>query len=306
MPTVRHITLEKPMPAFRIRKLGIPAVTTAVAASLLVVPAALSAAPTSAPAAPAASAAQALAVPSKDTVGGLLVENSFVSSVGWVKPGDTYPSRILLTNTGDAAVTGAEVTVTAPVGATFTAASGGAVVGDAGRTVTWTGDVPATSTRTLVLESQAASTTQLPTIVWRDISSTATVTVGTATKDVTSHGPKVIPPGDEFDTARYGDRPFPVVPVAYTDRDYQDSHERDLDTVINSPDFEGSTFNLFQEMSLGQLYPQGTVPSDGLQTADFAYEPGFPFTVNDPETTNTCPGGVTYETAQPDEQANPL
>lgn len=40
------------------------------------------------------------APPSEATLGGLAVENSFVSSVGWVKPGETYPSRILLTNSG--------------------------------------------------------------------------------------------------------------------------------------------------------------------------------------------------------------
>ena len=149
-----------------------------------------------------------------------------------------------------------------------------------------------------MLESRAATTTELATIVWRDLSTTATVTVGGATKALTSHGPKVIPPGSEYDTARYGDRPFPVVPVAYTDRDYG-THERSLDTVINAPAFEGSTFNLFQEMSIGQLYPDGTVPSAGIATADFAYpgntstggDKAFPFTKLVPG--QTC-AGVTY------------
>ena len=40
------------------------------------------------------------------------------------------------------------------------------------------------------------------------------------TSTSTSHGPKVIPPAERFETARYGDRPFPVVPVQYTDRAY--------------------------------------------------------------------------------------
>jgi hypothetical protein len=280
------------MPAHPRLLTGVLAVTTACAG--LLVPATLPAAtatPTVTARAVAPTPAEARAVVSKDAVGGLLVENSFVSSVGWVKPGDAYPSRILLTNTGDSAVTGVQVTVTAPVGATFTEASNGAAVTDAGRTVTWTGDVPATDTRVLVLNSTAATTEQLATIVWRDISSTATVTVGGQSGDVTSHGPKVIPPGEEFDTARYGDRPFPVVPVQYRDRAYQETHERDLNTVINSPDFAGSTFNLFQEMSLGQLYPQGTVPSDGIGNADFAsYEPGFEFSQPDPRTADTCKG----------------
>ncbi|QZY29140.1 PKD domain-containing protein [Nocardioides coralli] len=245
----------------------------------------------------------AAAVVSEDTVGGLLVENSFVSSVGWVKPGDTYPSRILLTNSSDADVSGVEVTVAAPEGATFTDAGGGATVSPDGTTVTWSpGSVAATSTRTLVLESRAATTDALPTIVWRDISSTATVSVGADTTEVTSHGPKVIPPGEEFDTARYGDRPFPVVPVAYTDRDYQDSHERSLDTVINDPAFEGSTFNLFQEMSLGQLYPEGTVPSEGIADADFDYGPGFDF--SKAQAGQTCKG-VTFADTPTEEQGTP-
>src|SRR5688572_681406 len=284
------------MPSRSPRSSRLLAGTVLAVATGLLVP--LTSVPSASSAPPAASAeqtpAEAEGVVSRDTVGGLQVENSFVSSVGWVKPGQSYPSRMLLTNTRSQPVS-ADVTVTAPVGTTFTDASGGAAIEDAGRTVTWSGDVPATDTRVLVLESSAATTDQLPTIVWRDISSTARVTVGSATADVTSHGPKVIPPGDEFDTARYGDRPFPVVPVQYTDRDYQASHERDLSTVLNSPDFAGSTFNLYQEMSLGQLYPEGTVPSDGIPTADFgSYGPGFDFSTTEPG--QTCTGATFSDT----------
>ncbi len=274
---------------------GVLAVTTVCAG--LLVPTTLTAASALAPAA-APTPAEALAVVSKGEVGGLLVENSFVSSVGWVRPGDSYPSRILLTNTGDSAVTGAEVVVTAPTGTRFTDAGQGATITDGGDTVTWSpGSVAATSTRTLVLESTTDTLAQLPTLVWRDLSSTATVRVAGAEAEFTSHGPKVIPEGEQFDSARYGDRPFPVVPVQYRDRAYQDTHERDLDTVINSPGFEGSTFNLFQEMSLGQLYPDGTVPSEGIESAGFTdYGPGFEFTQISPATLNTCTGLTQTET----------
>src|SRR5262249_26978981 len=54
----------------------------------------------------------------------LEVENSFVSSVGWVKPGETYPSRIIVRNPTAAPVTGATVLITAPQGTTLTDASG--------------------------------------------------------------------------------------------------------------------------------------------------------------------------------------
>jgi M6 family metalloprotease-like protein len=209
------------------------------------------------------------------------IVNSFVSSVGWVKPGDTYPSRVIVTNPTDAAVT-ATVELTAPTGASFTGATGPGThpVSPAG--FTWSpGAIPAGESATLVLEAQAATTGQLDTIVWRDLSSTAVLKVsGDDDQTSLSHGPKVIPPSETYNSARYGDRPFPIVPVQYTDRDYQDTHSGDsLEGVINDPNLEGSTFNLFQEMSLGQLFPQGAAPAAGIATADFdSYEPGFEFT----------------------------
>ena len=208
----------------------------------------------------------------------LSLQNSFVSSVGWVKPGQTYPSRIILTNPTAAPVTPTSVKIDAPTGSTIVKA--GATTVNAA-TYTWTpGVLTAGETKTLVLESQAATTTELDTIVWRDLSTTAVLTVPTKPdQTVSSHGPKVIPPAETFDTARYGDRPFPVIPVQYNDRAYQETHSgSSLESVINDPDVDGSTYNLFQEMSLGQLFPNGTVPSDGIASKDFTYAPGFDFT----------------------------
>ena len=230
----------------------------------------------------------------------LQLENSFVSSVGWVKPEDTYPSRINVSNPTDRAFDNVEVTVTAPAGSTFTNANTGTgTANPAEKTITWSvGSIPAAgaagpTVRSLVIESQAASTVEDPQVVWKDLSSTATMTVGgaaTGTPQV-SHGPKVIPPSETYDTARYGDRPFPVVPVDYLDRKHQSDNSGDeLANVINSPDLEGSTFNLFQEMSLGQLFPNGTVPSAGVASAGFDYEPGFDFTALDPQ--GTCHGAT--------------
>ena len=281
----------------RSRRLAtIPVAATALLAGMLTVTPVAITDPASAAAPAAPPAAAPPAVVSEGVVGGLEVENSFVSAVGWVKPGETYPSRVIVRNTSAQTVSGATVTVAAPVGSTILKAGSATV--DAG-SYTWSvGALAAGARRTLVLESKAATSAQLPTIVWRDLSTTATVTVGGASQALTSHGPKVIPPGSEYDTARYGDRPFPVVPVAYTDRGYG-THNRSLDTVINDPSYEGSTFNLFQEMSLGQLYPHGTVPSTGIGTRDFTY-PGantstggdkpFPFTKA--TAGQTC-GGVT-------------
>ena len=209
------------------------------------------------------------------------LENSFVSSVGWVKPGESYPSRIIVRNPAATPVVGASVSVTAPVGSKITAAGSGAIISASGKKVTWAvPTIAPQSSQTMVLEHAADTVAALPTIVWRDLSTSATLTVGAAPgAPIVSHGPKVIPPNETYDSARYGDRPFPVVPIQYLDRAYQPEHSGDqLETVINDPSFEGSTFNLFQEMSIGQLFPNGTVPSAGIATADFAYAPGFPFT----------------------------
>ncbi len=231
--------------------------------------------------------------------GALRVESRFVSSTGWVKPGDTYPFRILLTNTGPT-ISGVHVTVTAPDGAVLVEADRPAAQVTAG-TLTWdpaelpAGTADAASVTTLVVEARAESTAEDPQVVWKDLSTTATVTFdggpagGIAS---TSHGPKVIPADPSYDSARYGDRPFPVVPVAYTDRAPVESAE-DLARKINDPEEPGSTFNLYQEMSFGQLYPQADVPSAGIASAGFDYAPGFDFTSIDPASLNTCTGGLT-------------
>lgn len=238
--------------------------------------------------------------------GGLEIENSFVSSVGWVKPGETYPSRIIVTNPTALPVAGAVVTVDAPAGTRFSDASGPGTHPVSADTITWTlPPVAANGRATLVLENTAATTEQEPTIVWRDLSTTATLAVAGASQTVTSHGPKVIPPSEVYDTARYGDRPFPVIPVQYTDRPYLDTHSgQQLEGVINSPTNPGSTFNLFQEMSLGQLFPDGTVPSADIATADFDYAPGFPFTRA--EVGSTCLGGATLADLPIPTQGTPL
>lgn len=231
----------------------------------------------------------------------LSVENSFVSSVGWVKPGETYPSRIIVSNPTAAPIAGAIVTITTPRGSTFVDASGPGTHPVTADQVTWTlppvpaaaGTVP--GRLTLVLQTRADTVDQEPTVVWRDLSTTATLTAPGTDQSVAAHGPKVIPPNGTYDTARYGDRPFPVIPVEYTDRSYLADHSGEqLEEVISSPARAGSTFNLYQEMSLGQLFPEGDVPSAGIATAGFDYAPGFPFTQTDPAGVSSCVGGATF------------
>lgn len=240
----------------------------------------------------------------------LLLENSFVSSVGWVKPGQSYPSRLFVTNATDQTFDNVTVTVPSPDGATFTQARAGVGAGTAvvsGGTVTWDiGTVPAAGAAgpavvSAVLESEADTLVEDAQLVWKDISSTATLSVGGSDVDTErSHGPRVIPQDEGYDTARYGDRPFPVVPVDYLERKHQDSNSgHELSEAINASSKDGSTFNLFQEMSLGQLFPNGTVPSAGIATADFTYDEGFSFSSPDPA--GTCHG-----TTLPDAAGTPL
>ena len=234
----------------------------------------------------------------------LLLENSFVSAVGWVKPGETYPSRILVHNRTTEAFNNVEVTVTAPAGTTFTNARAGSdPVARSAKTVTWTvGTVAAApangeTLRTLILESRASTVKQDPRIVWKNLSSTARLSIsGTQSgAAASSHGPKVIPQATTYDTARYGDRPFPVVPVDYRDRKHQANHSGEqLADKINSKQVPGSTFNLYQEMSLGQLFPDGTVPSAGIASANFG-DKEYGFTVAQPQ--GTCHGATLPEAA---------
>ncbi len=251
------------------------------ATALLATPLALLGGTPATAGAPASALAEPAAIVS---TGPLRLENSFVSSVGWVKPGQRFPSRLLVTNTGTSPLSGVRVDATAPTGVTFSSAVGATVAPTA---VAWAvGVLPAGQTRTLVLESQTATTAQDPRVVWKNIASTATASATglAATAPARSHGPKVIPadPSGSYDSARYGDRPFPVVPVEFADRKYNGGTPANpvpavggdgpntaeaLAEAINSKANKGSTFNLYQEMSYGQLFPQGTVPALGKTEA---------------------------------------
>ena len=236
---------------------------------------------------------------------GLELHNDFTSAVGWVKPGEAYPFRVLLRNYTAGAIEGGTVTLSEVEGMRFTAvrATHGTAAINAG-TITWTvGSVPAKpgdsalpTVATLVVQARADSTAEDAKVVWRDLSTTATHTYGEGTQTSTAHGPKVIPPDELYDTARYGDRPFPVVPVDYVDRKHTSEHTADvLARKINAPAVAGSTFNLFQENSYGQLYPHGTVPSVGIATAPF---PDEKIDFADPKPNGVCPTPVTLEDAQ--------
>ena len=261
-------------------------------AALLALPAALlGGQPASAALQQAPGAGVPAPLPSTGSVGGLAVENSYVSHLGWVKPGEAYPSRFLVRNTG-AGAAAFSVDLPETRGMRWTSAS--AAVGTAslsGGVVRWkvTGLEPG-ARAVLILEARADTTSQEPTVVWRNISSRGTVTVGSARAVFASHGPKVIPPHGGYETARYGDRPFPVVPVDYADFSHTRSSAK-LDSTINGRTNPASTYNLYQEISYGQLFPKATIPSVALKDKSYSPDPQpLRFSRLDPAATNTCTG----------------
>jgi immune inhibitor A len=218
----------------------------------------------------------------------LELENSFVSSTGWVKPGSTYPFRLIVRNFTDEWKNNVAVTVPAPAGVVFVSARAlkkAGTVSVAPGSISWQlASIASGSTATLVVEARAKRPAEDARIVWKDLSSTASMTYEALASSLTSqsHGPKVIPPVGGFETARYGDKPFPVIPVDFRDRKHKAARTgAKLSKVINSPDYPGSTFNLYQEMSYGQLFPVGDVPSADIASAKFDYGPGFAFSERD-------------------------
>jgi immune inhibitor A len=233
----------------------------------------------------------------------LVLENSFLSAAGWVKPGDSYPFRVFVKNFTDTPATGAQVTIPAADGMVFTnatAIAGSGTVSFSPTSITWTvGSIAARgpagpALKTLVVEARADTLGEDAQVVWKNLSTTATLTYdGGPTIDSESNGPKVIPPDASFDTAQYGDKPFPVVPVDYFDRKHEDLHTSDrLSKIINSQSVEGSTRNLFAEMSFGQLITKGGVPTAAIATKGWEYGPGFEFTSLAPQ--GSC-GGTTFK-----------
>ena len=165
---------------------------------------------------------------------GLVVTNSFVSSVGWVKPGASYSATVTVANYSTEEQPDASVLIPPTDGMTFTDATtldGGSASIISG-TVSWsTGPIEGATvdgaeltpaTRRLVVTAVADTHEQDPQIVWKNLSTTATLTNSDgAFSESTSHGPKVVPQSDAFNSARYGDRPFPVVPVEFYDFRHQ-------------------------------------------------------------------------------------
>lgn len=146
----------------------------------------------------------------------------FVSERGWVEPGEEYIHEVEYRNASATPATGVVLTDVLPDTVTFVSATP-APTSVSGNTLTWSiGTIGAgtqwpsgagASNRILVT-ARAKTTAQDPQIMWKDASDTLTIAqTGQSDAASTSHGPRIT----TLETARYGDRPFPVVLIEYTD-----------------------------------------------------------------------------------------
>jgi M6 family metalloprotease-like protein len=245
------------------------------------------------------------AVPLATAANGLRITNTFVSSVGWVTPGKKYPFLVRVLNPSAKKHTRVKVTLKSVSGMRLRGAHvlGGRHLKVHHGTLTWripsiaAGAKGKPTTKTLVVSGKARTLKQDPRVVWKDIATTAHLSYGKTRRKARSHGPRVIPKGDTFASARYGDRPFPVVPVDYLDFQHDANHPATkLDGVINGRSNKGSTFNLYQEMSLRQLFPHADIPSAHVAAADYKAADNQKFTTIGPTTTNTCHGVTLAQT----------
>ena len=274
----------------RLLAVAVLTVTTGLLAPLTPV-APASSAPPAATAEP--TPAQAEGVASRSTVGGLEVENSFVSAVGWVKPGDSYPSRIIVRNPAPAghrrdgrrdrarrvhdhrhagrrapSPTPVDVHLERP-GRRRPAPARDARAGE-----------PAATTRRAVHDRVA-----------RPLHHRAG---HRRRRHQARHQPR--PQGHPAGRGvRHRSLRRPPVPGRarhYRDRAYRRPHRPARSTRSSTTRrYEGSTFNLFQEMSLGQLYPDGTVPSAGHRHGRLRpTPPASPSARSQPTASPTCKG----------------
>lgn len=243
-------------------------------------------------------------VPNSATSGGLSVSASVITAGGWVRPGETYPI-LLKYNSGSAPVAGATISLTLPSSAVFLQSTPAATTGNgtAGSPLVYV--VPALAAGTtgqIVIEARAKNLTEDPEVMWKDLSASFSVAAtGQPAQSAQTHGPKVT----TLESARYGDRPFPVVMVQYQDIKHctgagtpypecTGNHTAAaFDTSLNSRTTGTSIWQLFNDMSFGQLYPDGKVnPAPNSPDTPFTATPGYPYKWSTLSPSGTCTGAT--------------
>ncbi len=222
------------------------------------------------------------------------VRTKFVSERGWVAPGEEYVHDVEYRNASAVPATGVTVTDALPENAVFVSADPGPD-SVSGNTLTWNIGTVAAGTdwpsgadasNRIVVTARARTATENPQILHQDLSDTATLSqTGQPDESSKAHGPRV----STLDTARYGDRPFPVALV-----EYQDNKHAPAATAwtfynrISNERNPVSLYTHYQNMSFGQLFPHGEMAS--LEPDDDGFTPG-PFKWSNPYLKgNTCTG----------------
>ena len=232
------------------------------------------------------------------------IEARYSSAYGWVEPGASYPFTITWT-AGPLGADSASVTVTLPSATLFQSATptptGG--TGSAADPLVFNlGSLEASETGRIVITARAKNLNEDPEIIWKDLSAEArleTSRLGVAQPAVVSRtlGPKVA----TLSTARYGKRPFPLVMVEYQDishctgagEPYDEctgNHTAEaLDEAVNSQTSGRSLWQLYYDMSFGQLQPEGAVrPAPG--TTNVPFDPTYPHRWSQLSPNGTCTG----------------
>ena len=246
--------------------------------------------------------------PSEVTSGGLTVVAKVFTSGGWVQPDEAYPV-VIEYSAGDAPVAGATIKLTLNSASNYNnkstpaAASGN---GTASAPLTYV--IPALGageSGRIIAEAKAKSLAEDPEILWKDLSAKLLVEVpGQAAMNAVTHGPKVT----TLASARYGDRPFPVVMVQYQDvrrcsgagerangvpaDECESDHTAErLDEAVNSRTSGQSLWQLYQDMSFGQLHPIGAI-SPAPQSPDTPFDPSYEHKFAELSISGTCNGAT--------------
>ncbi|HEX7809252.1 MAG TPA: immune inhibitor A domain-containing protein, partial [Thermoanaerobaculia bacterium] len=212
------------------------------------------------------------------------VSAKFNSAYGWVKPGETYPFIVEVSG-GATGAANVAVHVTLPPSAIFVSAIPPANSGNGTTASPLVFNIKVLTpngTGRILVRARAATLAEDPEILWKNLSASAKVASisgipqnGAIAKTT---GPKVT----TLSTARYGERPFPVVMVQYQDikrctgpgapyPECTGNHTAAaLDAAVNSRTSGKSLWQLYNDMSFGQLSPAGSVrPKVGTANATF-------------------------------------
>lgn len=238
-------------------------------------------------------------VNNEGTAADLFVQAKVFTNAGWVPPGGAYP--LVIRYRADAAVAGAGIEVTLNEAAVLVSSSPVAAGGDGsvGAPLRFTlGPLAAGEAGQIVIEARGKSLDEDPEVMWKDLSADVVVTpVAGDALALRTHGPKVT----TLESARFGDRPFPLVMVQYQDIKHcvgvddpypgcTGNHTAEaLSEAVNSRESGESLWQLFQDMSFGQLYPIGTVsPPSGSGTQ--AFDPGYSHKFSTMDPNGSCTG----------------